>query len=107
MTNEQLEILFKDLESDRVERKASISDKKALQETICAFANDLANHQQPGILFIGVNDDGTCANLSIDDRLLRTLSEMRANGNILPFPVMKVQKHTIRHLQKSSKPCPD
>jgi len=45
MTNEQLEILLKDLESDRVERKASISDKKALQETICAFANDLAKAQ--------------------------------------------------------------
>lgn len=95
MTNEQLEILLKDLESDRVERKASISDKKALQETICAFANDLPKHQQPGILFIGVNDDGTCANLPIDDRLLLTLSEMRSNGNILPFPVMIVEKRTI------------
>ncbi|BAZ50437.1 putative transcriptional regulator [Nostoc sp. NIES-4103] len=95
MNDQELEVLLNDLESDRVERKASISDKGKLCETICAFANDLPNHQQAGVLFIGVHDNGTCANLTIDDRLLVTLSAMRSDGNILPFPTMVVQKRII------------
>ena len=95
MDDSQLETLLKDMESDRVERKASISDKGKLCEAICAFANDLPNHQQPGVLFIGVNDDGSCANLSITDQLLLTLSDMRSDGNILPFPAITVQKRTL------------
>ncbi|WP_445244477.1 ATP-binding protein [Microcoleus sp. OTE_8_concoct_300] len=95
MDDSQLETLLKDIESDRVERKASISDKGKLRQAICAFANDLPNHQQPGVLFIGVNDDGSCANLSITDQLLQTLSDMRSDGNILPFPVITVQKRTL------------
>lgn len=95
MNDEELEVLLKDLESDRVERKASISDKGKLCEAVCAFANDLPNHQKPGVLFIGVKDDGNCANLTIDDRLLLTLSAMRSDGNILPFPTMVVQKRNI------------
>ncbi|QSJ18065.1 putative DNA binding domain-containing protein [Nostoc sp. UHCC 0702] len=95
MNDQELEVLLNDLESDRVERKASISDKGKLCEAICAFANDLPNHQKPGVLFIGVHDHGTCANLTIDDRLLLTLSAMRSDGNILPFPTMVVQKRII------------
>ncbi|WP_413162547.1 ATP-binding protein [Capilliphycus salinus ALCB114379] len=96
MDSSELESLLKDLESDRVERKASVSkDRGKLRETICAFANDLPNHQKPGILFIGVNDDGSCANLSITDEILTTLSDMRSDGNILPFPTITVQKMTL------------
>lgn len=95
MDDVQLEILLKDIESDRVERKASPSDRGKLREAICAFANDLPNHQQPGVLFIGVNDDGSCVNLSITDQLLQTLSDMRSDGNILPFPAITVQKRTV------------
>lgn len=95
MNDQELEILLNDMESDRVERKASITDRGKLCEAICGFANDLPNHQQPGVLFIGVNDNGTCVNLSIDDKLLLTLSGMRDDGNILPFPAMIVQKRNI------------
>ncbi|MBW4495611.1 MAG: putative DNA binding domain-containing protein [Oscillatoria princeps RMCB-10] len=95
MNELELEILLKDLESDRAERKASISDSNKLREAICAFANDLPNHQKPGVLFIGANNDGSCANLPITDRLLLTLSDMRSDGNILPFPTMTVQKRTV------------
>lgn len=96
MDDRELELLLDDLESDRVECKASIADRDKICEAICAFANDLPNRQQPGILFIGVNDDRTCAHFSINDRLLLTLSELRSNGNILPFPVMAVQKKNIK-----------
>ncbi len=95
MNDRELEVLLNDLESDRVERKASISDQGKLCEAICAFANDLPNNQKPGVLFIGINDNGSCANLAIDDKLLLTLSSMRSDGNILPFPTMIVQKRTI------------
>ncbi|MEQ8387067.1 MAG: ATP-binding protein [Coleofasciculus sp. A1-SPW-01] len=95
MNDQELAILLNDLESDRVERKASIADRNIIRQAICAFANDLPNHQQPGVLFIGVNDDGTCANLPITDQFLLTLSDIRSDGNILPFPCMIVQKRTI------------
>ncbi|NEP11124.1 MAG: transcriptional regulator [Symploca sp. SIO2C1] len=99
MNNEELEALLRDLESDRVERKASIADRNAMRQAVCAFANDLANHQKPGVLFIGVNDDGSCANFPITDKDLRTLSDIRSDGNILPFPSMIVQKRTISGCQ--------
>jgi ATP-dependent DNA helicase RecG len=95
MNDQELEVLLKDLESDRVERKASISDKDKLRQAVCAFANDLPNHQNSGVLFIGVNDDGSCANLLITEQLLLTLSDMRSDGNITPFPTMTVQKRTL------------
>jgi len=91
----ELEALLKDLESDRVERKASMSDRGKLREAICAFANDLPNHQQPGVLFIGVNDNGSCAGLSITDTLLVNLADLRSDGNILPLPMISVQKKII------------
>jgi ATP-dependent DNA helicase RecG len=84
--------LLNDLESDRAERKASINDIDRISEAICAFANDLPNHRQPGVVFIGANDNGSCAHLPVTDRLLLTLAELRSNGNILPFPMMTVQK---------------
>ena len=44
---------------------------------------------------MGANDDGTCANLRITDELLRTLADIRSDGNILPFPMMTVQKKVL------------
>ena len=95
VTNQELEHLLHDLESDRVERKASAGDRSKIRRTICAFANDLPDHGQPGVIFIGINDDGSCSNLRITDELLKTLSSMRSDGNILPPPTMVVQKHIL------------
>ena len=95
LTDKELEHLLKNIESDRVERKKSDKDRNKIKETICAFANDLPGHGQSGILFIGVNDDGTCSNLSITDKLLKTLSSMRSDGNILPPPTLVVQKRIL------------
>ncbi|MFP5269400.1 hypothetical protein [Coleofasciculus sp.] len=50
MNDQELATLLNDLESDRVERKALISDRSIIRQAICAFANDLPNHQQPGVL---------------------------------------------------------
>ena len=95
MEDTQLQSLLNDLESDRVERKASASDSKKIRQGICAFANDLPNHQKPGVIFIGVNDDGSCANLTITDKDLVRLADMRSDGKILPFPSITVQKRNL------------
>jgi ATP-dependent DNA helicase RecG len=89
MGDQELEALLKDLESDRVERKASAADGKKIRQVICAFANDLANSKKAGVLFLGVNDDGTCSHL------LLKLADIRSEGNILPIPVMSVAKKII------------
>jgi ATP-dependent DNA helicase RecG len=100
MDDRELERLFDDLESDRMERKSSyVNAKDKICEAICAFANDLPNNQKSGVLFVGVNDDGTCANLPIDDRLLLSLSDLRSNANILPFPNITVQKRIIKNCE--------
>lgn len=95
MDDQELEALFRDVESDRVERKASDSDRNKIRQAVCAFANDLPNHRKPGVIFVGVHDDGSCAELPITDELLLRLTDMRSDGNILPFPVLTVSKKTI------------
>jgi ATP-dependent DNA helicase RecG len=95
MEDRELETLLTDLESDRVERKASAGERDRIRQAICAFANDLPNYQKPGVVFIGANDNGTCANLPITDELLRILADMRSDGNITPFPTMTVQKKVL------------
>src|ERR1700744_3220934 len=98
LTDVELEALLNDLESDRSERKeawAGEVPEKACQ-AVCAFANDLPNHQKPGVLFIGANDHGSPVNLKIDDRLLLSLADIKANGNLLPPPTMTVEKRTLK-----------
>ncbi len=95
MTDKELLLLLSDLESDCVERKASLSDPDRIRETICAFANDLPQNRKPGVIFIGANDDGTCSNIAVTDKLLLTLSDMRDDGLIQPFPSMNVQKKVL------------
>jgi ATP-dependent DNA helicase RecG len=96
MTDAELAQLLDDLESDRVERKESASDGDRVRQAICAFANDLPDHRQPGVLFIGVDDKGRPVGLSITDQLLQNLGSIRADGNILPLPSLTVQKRTLR-----------
>jgi predicted HTH transcriptional regulator len=65
LTDRQLLELLDDLESDRVERKESCKNdmSKRARQAVCAFANDLPGHEQPGILFIGARDDGEASGL--------------------------------------------
>jgi ATP-dependent DNA helicase RecG len=73
-TSAELEALLSDLESDLAERKASAADRSAIRRTICAFANDLPGHRRAGVLFVGANNDGSCANLPVTDQLMTTLA---------------------------------
>lgn len=82
-------------ESDRVEFKESLdgSSARAVREAVCAFANDLPGNQRPGVVFIGVRDDGTHAGLKVTDRLLTQLAGIKTEGDIVPPPTIAVQKH--------------
>jgi len=95
MDDKELEGLLKGGESDRVEFKPSISQRKEIQETICAFANDLPNHRDAGVVFVGVDDSGACCGIDITDSLLKNLSDMRTQGEVYPFPTMSVEKRVV------------
>ena len=84
-------------ESDLVERKQSLSGNatEKVSRSICAFANDLPNHGRAGVILIGVTDDGRCAGLNIDDRLLKRLADLRDDGRTLPLPSMDVQRRVL------------
>ena len=71
-------------ESDRVEFTASTTDLDKFRQAICAFANDLPGNGEPGLLFIGLDDDGSCTGSAIDDALLKTLGGLRTDGKTLP-----------------------
>jgi ATP-dependent DNA helicase RecG len=94
----ELTTLLDDIESDCVERKQSWSSDAVDKgcQTICAFANDLPDHRKPGILFIGVNDDGQPSGLAITDELLTKLGAVRSDGNIVPPPTLTVEKRVLK-----------
>ena len=107
----ELEALAADLESDLVERKETAADGRKIRRNICAFANDLPGHGKPGVVLVGVRDDGSCTSLSIDDALLKLLANIRGDGDILPLPSLTVQKRVLRNgtvavitVQPSSEP---
>ncbi len=95
MEDHELVALMNDLESDLVERKEAFTDTDRIRQAICAYANDLPRHGKPGVIFIGVKDDGSCANLIVTDALLLNLAHLRDDGTILPFPVITVEKRVL------------
>ena len=95
-TDAALETMMIDLESDLVERKESAQDGRKIRRNICAFANDLPRNGQPGVLLIGVRDDGSCASLPVDDELLKRLTAIHGEGQILPLPSITVKKRVLR-----------
>lgn len=99
LTDDELLALVLDLESDRAERKQSWrgdAPEKGRQ-AVCAFANDLPNHRVPGVLFVGVKNDGTPMGpeFVVSDELLQTLADIKTDGKITPPPTMTVHKRTL------------
>lgn len=97
-TDVQLEALLDDIETDQVERKESFSQdvKEKARQAVCAFANDLPNRNQAGVLFIGAHDNGSPSHFPVTDELLRNVSDIKTDGNILPMPVMTVEKRCLK-----------
>jgi|SRR5487761_22249 len=99
MDESELAALAADVESELAERKEEFRTqvtKDRVSEAICAYANDLPNHRRQGVVFIGLKNDATCANLNVDEVLLNSLADLRTNGNVYPFPTMSVRKVNIR-----------
>jgi ATP-dependent DNA helicase RecG len=81
-------------DSDRVELTIATKDTVKFSEAVCAFANDLPQHNGPGYLIIGVDDAGRIAGIDVTDELLRNLAALRTDGNIQPLPTIAVEKVT-------------
>lgn len=96
-TDQELEKLLGDSESDWAERKESFKGDapNSVREAVCAFANDLPNYQRAGVVFIGAKDNGSPSALAITDELLRQLADIKTDGNILPPPTLTVSKRTL------------
>src|SRR5690554_4329420 len=92
MTAEAITQLITSGENARIERTISVNNTDKFSEAVCAFANDLPNHKQPGYLLIGVKDNGMLSGLKVTDELLKNLHALRSEGNILPPPIITIQK---------------
>ena len=99
LTDAELEALLGDSESDRAERKQSWAGDapEKTRQAVCAFANDLPNHQLPGIVFIGAKDDGAPSSIEVTDKLLITLSDIKTDGKTVPPPTLIVEKRVLMH----------
>lgn len=76
---EELDRLLKAEESDSFERKASLSDKDSIRDTIIAFANDIAN-RGGGTLLLGQRPDKSLVGLmQCEDEAQRLVSEIARN----------------------------
>lgn len=92
-TEAELLALATDLESELVERKESSRDREVrdrIAQAICAFANDLPGHRKPGVVFVGLRDDGVPSGLEVTDHLLQQLANLAGDGAILPRPTVSV-----------------
>ena len=92
MTQEELYEIIATDENYRIELTTSTGDMDKFQEAICAFANDMPGSRKKGYLLIGVRNNGEIDGLKVDDALMKKISGIRSDGNILPLPVMSTEK---------------
>ena len=92
ITKDEIQELLHSTENYRVERTTSTGDMDKFQEAICAFANDLPNSRKNGYLILGAYDNSELSGLKVTDDLLKKIAAIRSNGNILPIPVMSVDR---------------
>ena len=95
ITAEQLKHILADTESHQAERTASITETDKFCQAICAFSNDVSGSGKNGYLILGAHNNGELSGLKVNDRLLLQISNIRTDGNILPQPVMTVEKFTF------------
>ena len=65
ITTDEIRAMLLDVENDRVERTISTTNTDKFGQAICAFANDLPNHKQPGYLFLGEVSQGQVIDILI------------------------------------------
>lgn len=94
LTPDEVTALLSDIESDRIERTISTTNTDKFGQAICAFANDLPNHNLPGYLIIGADDKTGKVNglAKITDQLLQNLGGIKTDGKLQPQVSMTVEK---------------
>jgi len=88
--------LIENGESYRCEFKSDLSTKDGKEKicrTICAFANDLSGKEEFGLIALGLNDDGSPSELTVDDDLELKITDIRGEGKIIPFPSFSTQRY--------------
>ncbi len=98
ITKDEIQSLLADIESDRVERTVSTNNTDKFGQAICAFANDLPNHNLPGYLIIGADDKtgNINGNVRITDQLLQNLGGIKTDGKLQPQVSMTVEKVSLQ-----------
>lgn len=98
LSDEALLALLDSPESDRAERKRAWAGDapEKVRQAVCAFANDLPGHAAPGVVFVGANDDGTPHAIDVDDRLLKTLADIKTDGKTVPPPSLTVERRILK-----------
>lgn len=92
VTKEDVSKLLHCTETYRIERTTSTGDMDKFQEAICTFSNDLPNSRKKGYLILSARDDGSLSGIKVDDALMKKIAGIRSDGNILPLPIMSVEK---------------
>ena len=92
---DKLRELLVSTETSRVERTVSTGNMDKFQEAICAFSNDLSGSGMNGYLIIGAYDDGRPSGLNVTDELFQKIAAIRSDGNVLPLPLMTVEKMVV------------
>ena len=97
LTPNEVHILLADIESDRIERTISTTNTDKFGQAICAFANDLPNHNLPGYLIIGADDKTGKVNpeVKITDQLLQNLGGIKTDGKLQPQVSMTIEKVSL------------
>ena len=94
LSDQELIKLSKEKENEFIEKTESLNIKK-MAKTVCAFSNDLSHREKPSVIFIGITDDGQYIHLSETDEIQLKISNIRNNGNLHPFPVIRIQELSI------------
>lgn len=102
LSDETVAQLLEAGESYRCERKRNFSDKdgkdgkEKICRTICAFANDVSNTGELGLIALGIDDDGNACGLDISDALELEIQNIRGEGKIIPFPSFTTRQRQYR-----------
>ena len=98
LDDSELSSLMDQGESFRVDYKEKLDGNAptSIREAVCAFANDLPGSGQPGVVLVGVKDNGEPSRIDVGDQLLTQLSDIKTDGNIVPPPSMLVEKRTLK-----------
>ena len=95
ITKKELLQMLSNSESYNIERTESTANTDKFCQAICAFSNDISGSAKNGYLIIGAKDNGELSGLQIDDKLLLQIANIRTDSNILPQPIMTVEKFSF------------